>query len=105
MGIDEFADRRDYICVRQCLHHQRALPQVVFGQRPMLQRAATAGTEMFANWFGALVASPVDVQQMPAVRMARDWLDHGDLAGQSIWHIDGSFRCIGDAISAVTEAT
>ena len=71
----------------------------------MLQRAATAGTEMFANRFGALVASPLDVQQMPAVRMARDWLDHGDLAGQSIWHINGSFWCIGDAISAVTEAT
>src|SRR6478609_8669251 len=78
---------------------------MVFGQRPMLKRAATAGTEMFANRFRALVASPVDMQQMPAVGMARDWLDHGDLARQSIRHINGSLRCIGDAIAAVAEAT
>ena len=72
MGVDQIADRRHNICLRQCLHHQRAFPQVVFGQRPVLQRAAAAGTEMLANRLGALVAGPVDMHQMPAVGMAGD---------------------------------
>ena len=91
MGIDQIVDRRDHIRLRQCLHHQRAFPQVVFGQRPVLHRAAAAGTEMFAKRLDALVAAPVDMQQMPAVRMAGNRLDRDGLARQRIRHIDGPF--------------
>ena len=89
MGIDEIVDRRDYIRLRQCLHHQRAFPQVVFGQRPVLQRAAAAGAEMLADRLGALVAGLSTCTRCRRSGWPGYRLDRHGLAGQSIWHIDG----------------
>ena len=70
----------------------------------MLQSAAPAGTKMFTDWINAFVARPVDVQQMPAVRMAADRFDRDDLTRESVGHINRPFRCICNAISAMAEA-
>ena len=67
---------------------QRALPEMVFGERPVLQRAATAVTEMFAERFNAFVAGLFDSDQAPAIRMAGDRLDHDHFAWQRIRHVD-----------------
>ena len=65
-------DRRDQAGLRQRLDDQRALPLVIFGERPMLHGAAAADAEMLADRRDALVARLVDMQQMPPVGMAGD---------------------------------
>ena len=54
--------------------HQLALPQMIFGERPVLQRAAAALAEMLADRLRALVARPVDMHEVPPVGMAGDRL-------------------------------
>src|ERR1700752_4613498 len=70
----------------------------------MLQCAAATGAKMFADWFGALVARLIDMQQVPAVRMAVDGFDRHGLARQGVRHINKPFLRASDAISAMAEA-
>ncbi len=81
MRVDQLRDRRDDIGLRQSLDDKRALPLLVLGKRPVLQRASTTGAEMPADRRGALMASLVDLQQMPSIGMAGDTLDRDGFAG------------------------
>ena len=104
MRIDEIGDRRDKVRLRQRLDHQRALPQMIFGKRPVLHRAAAAGAEMLADRHRALVARSVDMHQMPPVRMTGHGVDRHHLARQRIRHKCGPNRRVGDAVAAMPQA-
>src|SRR5262245_13553679 len=103
MSINEVVDRSDHACLRQGLPHERALPWVIFRQRPVLQRAAAADTEMFANRRAAFMARLVDMHQMAAIRMAGYRFDRDRLPGQRKWHVDRTFGRVGDTTSTITE--
>ena len=69
----------------------------------MLQSAAAARTKMLADRFNTLMARLVDMQQVPAIRMATDELNCDRLPGQSVRYIDGPFWCVRDTISTMAE--
>src|SRR6185437_3003758 len=76
---------------------------MIFGERPMLQRAAATTAEMLADRLGAFVAWLVDVQQMAAIGMAGDRLDGDDLAPQGVGNVNRAVGRIGDTVAAVAE--
>ncbi|HSN33086.1 MAG TPA: hypothetical protein VLU41_10420 [Ideonella sp.] len=101
--IDERRDGADEAVMLEHLDDQRALPQPVFGQRPVLQRAAAAGAEMLARRRHALGARTIDVQKLASVGMAGDGLDRHRFAGQRVGHVDRSRWRLGDAVAAMPE--
>ncbi len=105
MGVDDdFVHWRDQPGMAERFHHQRALPQMIFGKRPVLHGAAAAGAEMLADRRDAFVARFVDMDEMAAVRVAGDRLDRHRLARQRIGHEHRAGRRIGDAVAAMADA-
>src|SRR5215471_10655199 len=70
----------------------------------MLHRAATTGTEMFADWFNAFVALFIDMQQVSAVRMTGNGLNRNAFTGQGARYIDRTMRSIGDTVSTMAKS-
>ena len=104
MGVDDdLVDRRDQSCLRQRFDQKRALPQVIFGERPVLHGAAAALAEMLADRLRALMARPIDMHEMATVGMTGNGLDRHRLAGQRIGDVDGTGRRIRDAVAAMAE--
>ncbi len=73
--INQRRDWRHQPGLGECLRHQSAFPQMIFGQRPVLHGAAAALGEMLADRRCAFVARSVNVVEMTAVGMAGDRLD------------------------------
>ena len=104
MRIDQRLDRRDQPGVLKRLHHQRALPKMIFGQRPVLHGAAAALAEMLADRRCALVTRLVDMDQMTPVGVPGDRFDRDHFARQRVGHIDRPNGCVGNAVAAMAEA-
>ena len=103
MGIDQVAHRCNHIRLRECLQHKRALPQVIFRKRPVLEGAAAAGAKMLAHGFAAFVAGFFDAQKMTAVGVAFDWLDRDDFTRQCVGNVDRPICGVGDPVSPMSE--
>src|SRR5262249_9775058 len=103
MGVNQVTDRCNNIRLGQRFQDERTLPQVIFRKRPMLQSAASARTEMFADWIAAFVAGLLDMQKMSAVRVSTNHLDRDNLARQCIWNVDGPLFCFGDPVASMSE--
>ena len=81
MRVDEIADRRVDAGLPQRLDDKPALPGAIGGTRPVLQRAATADTEMRADRRGALGARLFNIEQLAAVGMAGPVFHFDNFAG------------------------
>src|SRR6185437_10018455 len=75
MRVDDIAYRRDDAGLGKRFHHQLALPQMIFGERPVLHGAAAAGAEMLADRQRTLVRGMLDVHEMPPIGVAGNRLD------------------------------
>ena len=104
MRVDQRLDRRQQPGCAERLHHQFALPHMIFGERPMLHGAAAAGAEMLADRLSALMARPLDMHQVAPVGVAGDRFDRHDLARQRIGYVDRPFGGVGHAVAAIAEA-
>jgi len=104
MGVDQRRDRRDNARMCQRLGDEAALPQVIFGERPVLHGAAAALREVLADRRNALVARLVDTIETAAVGVAGDRFGRHRFARQRIGHIDRAVGRVGDAVAAVAEA-
>src|SRR5262249_17419649 len=100
----QIADRSNHVCLRERFHHQRTLPQMVFGQGPVLKSAAAAGTEMLTDGVAALMAGLVDMDEMPPIRMAGKGFDRYRLAWQRVRHVNRTVCRFGDTVPAMAKA-
>src|SRR5271163_2165031 len=88
MGVDEVVDLRRDAGLAQCVDHEIALPGAIARGLPVLERAASARAEMWADRRDALGARSLDAQQMAAIGVARPWLDLDGLSRQRVGHVD-----------------
>ena len=66
----------------------------------MLERAAAANPEMWADWRNAVGARDVDLGETATIGVTRPGLDFGGLARQRIGYVDGTHFGIGDTVAA-----
>ncbi len=102
--VDQRLERGDDARLRERFRHQSALPQMIFGERPVLHGAAAAMGKMLADRRRAFVARSVDTIEVPAVGMAGDGLDRHRLARQRVGHVDRPCGRVGDTVAAMAEA-
>jgi hypothetical protein len=69
----------------------------------MLQGAAAANAEIWANRSDTLGARLVDIEKMPPVRVAGNAFDLDRLARQRIGHVDRAGWAIRDPIAATAQ--
>ena len=103
MGIDQRGHVAGDPGPRQRLDHHVALPGAVAFGLPVLDRASSADAEMRAERRDPLRARAVDLQQAPAVGMARHRRHLDGLARQRIGHIDRLSAGNGDAVAVMTD--
>ncbi|MGX1291221.1 hypothetical protein AB7M75_001129 [Bradyrhizobium ottawaense] len=101
-------DQRRHLAIdaglRQRLHHDAALPGVVWLGRPVLDGAAAANAEMRTERLDALPACDVDREQLAAVGMvAYDVIDLNGLAAQRVGHVDRFAGVEADAVAAMAD--
>src|SRR5579864_8110304 len=104
MGVDQLADRRIEPRLPQRFDDEAALPRPVRRRAPMLNRTATANTEMRADRRDALGVRTLDPQQGAAVGMAGHGIGFDDLARQGAGHIDRPVGTLGNAVAAMADA-
>jgi uncharacterized protein (DUF2235 family) len=88
VGIDEVGDGRRDAGVTELRRHCLALPGAIRRRVPMLERAAAAHAEVWADRRDARGARRLDAQEVAPVRMAGPGIDLNDFARQRIRHID-----------------
>src|ERR1700753_3788240 len=94
VGVDQWmyvaGDPSQDLGLRQRRDHQVAFPGAVALCFPMLEGAAAADSEMWAEWRDALRAGVRDLEQAPAVGMVtRHGRDLDGLAAKRVGHIHG----------------
>ena len=103
MGVDQRTHFASYLRLCQRFDHEVALPcAVVFGV-PVLDRASSANAEMRAESRDPLLACLLDLQQSPAVGMARHRRHLDRLAAKRVGHIHRLSIGEGHAVAEVTD--
>ena len=104
VGVDQRIDLAGDACLRQRRDHEVAFPGAVVLGLPMLDRAAAADAEMWAERRDPLRAGVLDLEQAPAVgMMARHGRDLDGLAAQRVGHKTALSAGKGDAVAAMTD--
>ena len=88
VSVDELGDRNLQAGLAQRIDHEVPFPGAIMRHIPVLDRAAPAHAEMRADRRNSLRTWRFDVQQLPAVVMARPVLDVHNLPGQGGRYID-----------------
>ncbi len=90
--------------LRQHFDDEIALPRAVGLGLPVLDRAATADTEMPAKWRDPFGACALDREQAPAIgMMTRHRCDLDGLAAKRVGHIDVLAADKGDAVAEMAD--
>ncbi len=103
MRVDQLGDRRLDAGLAQRLDDEAAFPGAVRRGRPMLQGAAAAGAEMWADRRDALGARLFDIEKVPSVGMTGPRLDFDGFAGQRAGNVDRAVGTVGNSVAAMAE--
>ena len=104
VGVDQRMHFAVKLRLRQHFDDEIALPRAVGFGLPVLDRAATADTEMLAKWPDPFRACALDPEQAPAIgMMTRHRCDLDGLAAKRVGYIDVLAVDKGDAVAEMTD--
>jgi hypothetical protein len=103
MRINQIGNRRFDASLTERGDDQVPFPRAISLGVQVLQRAATANSEMPANWFDPLYARFFNVQKMSPVRLAGHGFYLDSLTWQRTGDIDRSVGSLSDPITTLPE--